>query len=186
MARRLIRPGAPPRTPEVEFDFEKSDLFPMKLLRRHYKSGEILQIETLWFARGSGLLVGLASICALEVTGQIMGMEGMREANVGRAITCLRMVSYSVIDFSGCNYFVGDLSKVQWPAELQVLNLAFCKKVEGDLGKVQWPATLQSLNLSYCKKVDARSSGPQHFRISIYGGARGSRGKMENKPEIIL
>eukprot|EP00947_MAST-08B_sp_MAST-8B-sp1_P003468 g3468.t1 len=70
----------------------------------------------------------------------------------------------------------GDLSKVQWPAALQYLNLERCGRIEasrvqfpaalkalnlyncqqitGDLSKVQWPAELQSLDLSYCEKVD--------------------------------
>eukprot|EP00947_MAST-08B_sp_MAST-8B-sp1_P006075 g6075.t1 len=55
----------------------------------------------------------------------------------------------------------GDLSKVQWPAAiqhlnlqecrkiegLQMLNLSYCEKVEGDLSKVQWPDGLQKLQL---------------------------------------
>ena len=43
----------------------------------------------------------------------------------------------------------GDLSKVQWPAALQTLDLSGgygkAMKIAGDLSKVQWPDGLQTL-----------------------------------------
>eukprot|EP00947_MAST-08B_sp_MAST-8B-sp1_P003469 g3469.t1 len=78
-----------------------------------------------------------------------------------------------------CRQITGDLSKVQWPEALAELRLADTK-VAGDLSKVQWPAALQSLNLDACWNIEARSSGPQHFGISICVRARGSRHHCSN------
>eukprot|EP00947_MAST-08B_sp_MAST-8B-sp1_P006018 g6018.t1 len=52
-----------------------------------------------------------------------------------------------VINLSRCDEIAGDLSKVQWPAALQKLKLTDCSKIEGDISKTQWPASLLSLEL---------------------------------------
>eukprot|EP00947_MAST-08B_sp_MAST-8B-sp1_P005151 g5151.t1 len=182
--------GASFKWREVEFDFEKSEFFRIDLLRRLSGLGEVLRIDTLWVARGSGLLWALASLCKLEVTGQIKGIQGMREADmreadIGRAMACLQMISYGKIDICECRYFVGDFSKVQWPAALQSLNLQGCDSIEGDLSKVQWPAALQSFDLMWCGKVEGDLSKVQwpaelqNLNLSYCGKVEGDLSKVQ-------
>eukprot|EP00947_MAST-08B_sp_MAST-8B-sp1_P001257 g1257.t1 len=65
-----------------------------------------------------------------------------------------RVVGINLVGIDGVQ---GDLSKVQWPAALQKLDLRYCSKIEGDLSKVQWPAALKYLNLQRCPKIEGAS-----------------------------
>eukprot|EP00947_MAST-08B_sp_MAST-8B-sp1_P005697 g5697.t1 len=124
---------------------------------------DVIQIDTLEVARGSGLLYALISICPLRLQARrIKNIAGMPEADLETAIMCLGEVwSFaSSVDFShglfdgnkgtGASKFTGDITTVIWPKDLQALWL-MNTDVFGSITEVSWPAALVALNLADTK-----------------------------------
>eukprot|EP00947_MAST-08B_sp_MAST-8B-sp1_P000089 g89.t1 len=156
---------------EGHFDYKKDrGLFPVSLLRGNVE--ESIEIEELRVGNASGLVYALARRWETNHAGvvikKVAKFRDMDRSDIGWMINKglgKALAATKEIDLSKSK-FESDLSKVQWPAGLQILNLQECEGVEavkwpeglqtlslgsttvsGDLAKVQWPAELQRLDL---------------------------------------
>eukprot|EP00947_MAST-08B_sp_MAST-8B-sp1_P000549 g549.t1 len=155
------------------FDYDKDEgKFPVDLLRSNAE--ECIAVEELKVGNASGfrLFHELArhwkkesagpngkQVVVKKLTGfralSLFGSESRDNSMAGPEDWLFKTLSESLastteVDLSKSK-FEGDLSKVQWPAALQNLNLSDCGKVQA----VKWPAALQTLDLSYCYRIEA-------------------------------